>query len=43
MKLGNFQLDYRDGPEFKKYVDESSARVIKVLKKIVKPDSEMGK
>ena len=43
MKLGNFQLDYRDGAEFKKYVDASSARVIKVLQKIVKLDSEMGK
>ena len=40
MKLGNFQLDYRDGPEFKKYVDESSVSVVKILKKIVKVDTE---
>ena len=40
MKLGNFQFDYRDGPDFKKYVDASSARVIKVLKKTIKPDSD---
>ena len=38
MQKAGFLLEYREGPDFKKYYTEDSVKVLKVLQKVVKPE-----
>ena len=37
MKKAGFNQDYRDAPEFKRFADEDSSQVVKILQRILKP------